>query len=66
VGVQRKFGCDFGLQYEVRVFTQDVFAFEAGIHRTYISDIERGAPLLITVVDRIAAALGVKAGQLLD
>ncbi len=40
--------------------------FEANIHRTYISDIERGAMNpTITVVDRIAVALGVKVRELL-
>ncbi len=47
--------------------SQEQFAFEANIHRTYISDIERGARNpTITVVDRIAEALGAKVGELLD
>ncbi|ANK82610.1 MAG: transcriptional regulator [Rhizobiales bacterium NRL2] len=48
-------------------WSQEQFAFEAGIHRTYISDIERGARNpTITVVEKLATALGVKAGELLD
>lgn len=47
--------------------SQEAFADEAGIHRTYISDIERGARNpTIEVVDRLARALGVKMGDLLD
>ena len=47
--------------------SQEAFAHEAGIHRTYISDIERGARNpTITVVEKIALALGVQAGELLD
>ena len=47
--------------------SQEGFAHEAKIHRTYISDLERGARNpTIEVVDRLARALGVKIGDLLD
>ena len=47
--------------------SQEGFAHEAGIHRTYISDLERGARNpTIEVVDRLARALGVSLGDLLD
>jgi transcriptional regulator with XRE-family HTH domain len=47
--------------------SQEAFAFEAKIHRTYVSDIERGARNpTVTVVEKLATALGVKMGQLLD
>lgn len=37
------------------------------VHRTYISDLERGARNpTITVVDKLATALGVTPGRLLD
>ena len=50
-----------------REFSQEAFADEAGLHRTYISDLERGARNpTIEVVDRIAKALGVSIGELLD
>jgi transcriptional regulator with XRE-family HTH domain len=47
--------------------SQEAFADEAGLHRTYISDLERGArnPTII-VVDKLATALGVTPGRLLD
>lgn len=46
--------------------SQEAFADEAGIHRTYVSDIERGARNpTITVVERLAVALGVGADELL-
>lgn len=47
--------------------SQEAFAFEAGIHRTYISDLERGQrnPSL-AVLERLAVALSVSAGDLLD
>ena len=46
--------------------SQEGFAHEAGIHRTYVSDIERGARNpTITIVQRLADALGVDAAYLL-
>lgn len=48
-------------------WSQEAFAFEADLHRTYISDLERGARNpTITVVEKLAKALGVTAGELLD
>ena len=50
-----------------RGWSQEQFAFEASIHRTYVSDIERGARNpTIKVIERLAGALDVKPGQLLD
>jgi len=47
--------------------SQEQFAFDAGIHRTYVSGVERGArnPSL-TVIERFAKALDVNPGELLD
>ena len=48
-------------------WSQEEFAFRADIHRTYVSDLERGARNpTITVVNRLATALDVKLGELLD
>ncbi len=48
-------------------WSQEEFAHEAGLHRTYVSDLERGARNpTITVVDKLAVALDVKVGALLD
>ena len=50
-----------------RALSQEACADLAGIHRTYLSDIERGARNpTITVVDRIARCLKVPIGELLD
>jgi transcriptional regulator with XRE-family HTH domain len=48
-------------------WSQEAFAEEAGFHRTYISDLERASRNpSITVVDKLATALGVTVGRLLD
>ena len=48
-------------------WSQEDYADRAGIHRTYVSDIERGARNpTITVVEKLAKPLGVKTGTLLD
>ena len=48
-------------------WSQEEFAHLAGIHRTYISDLERGARNpTIKIVEQLANALGVRAGMLLD
>ena len=50
-----------------RGWSQETLAGEAGLDRTYISGIERKVKNpTITVVDRIAKALGCKLGELLD
>lgn len=47
--------------------SQEQFAFEADIHRTYVSDVERGMRNpTVTVVEKFAKGLGVTLGQLLD
>jgi len=51
---------------EVSQQSQEALAFEAGIHRTYVSLIERGkkSPTLAVIV-RLAKALGIKPSELL-
>jgi transcriptional regulator with XRE-family HTH domain len=56
----RKFRGELGL-------SQEQLAFDAGLHRTYISGVERGVRNpTIKVLEQIARALGVAAGRLLD
>ena len=48
-------------------WSQEELAHQAGLHRTYISDLERGARNpTIEVVDKLAVALDVPVGDLLD
>lgn len=50
-----------------RGWSQEEFAHHAGLHRTYVSDLERGARNpTIAVIGKLARALGVTAGDLLD
>jgi len=52
---------------EARGWSQEDYADRAGIHRTYVSDIERGRRNpTITVVEKLAAPLGVAPGELLN
>ena len=65
--VRKRLGLNLRRLREAAGYTQEVFADVAGIHRTYVSDIERGARNpTVEVVDRIAAALKVQPGALLD
>lgn len=50
-----------------RGWSQEALADEAGLDRTYISGIERMVRNpTVTVVDRVAVALGCRLGDLLD
>lgn len=52
---------------EDRDLSQEELAFEANIHRTYISGVERGVRNpTVTVLAKIAKALKVKPARLLD
>ena len=50
-----------------RGWSQEALAGEAGLDRTYVSGVERRVKNpTITVIERIATALGCKLGDLLD
>lgn len=52
---------------EARGWSQEDYADRAGIHRTYVSDIERARRNpTITVVDKLAKPFDVSAGSLLE
>jgi transcriptional regulator with XRE-family HTH domain len=66
VDVKQRLGANVRRLREAKGLSQEAFAFEAGIHRTYVSDIERGARNpTISVVEKLAIALGVTASELL-
>ncbi len=48
-------------------FSQEQLAFKSSLHRTYISDIERGTRnISVANLEKIAKALGVKVQDLFD
>ena len=65
--VRRRVGLNLKKLREEQGFSQESFADHCGLHRTYISGIERGVrnPTVV-ILDRIARALKVPAGHLLD
>ncbi len=65
--VRRRVGLNLKKLREEQGYSQESFADHCGLHRTYISGIERGVrnPTVV-ILDKIAKALKVQAGVLLD
>lgn len=63
--IKVRFGRNVRVLRGLANLSQDEFADRVGVHRTYMSGIERGvrAPTII-VVEKIAEALGVEPGDL--
>ena len=65
--VRRRLGLNLQRLRKGKGWSQEELADRAGVHRTYVSGVERGVRNpTITVVEKIAVALGVPAGRLLD
>ena len=65
--IRKKFGKHLRALREERGWSQEEFADRAGLHRTYVSAVERGVrnPTL-SVLERLAKALGIKLSELLE
>jgi transcriptional regulator with XRE-family HTH domain len=67
VDIRQRLACNLKRLRLAKGWSQETFAFNADIHRTYISDLERGARNpTITVLDKLALPLGVTASLLVD
>lgn len=65
--IRRQVGLTVQRYRRERGLSQEALAFEAGIHRTYVSGVERGIRnITLTVVAKFAAALKVLPHQLLE
>jgi transcriptional regulator with XRE-family HTH domain len=67
VDIRTRLGHNIRQLREAKGWSQEDYADRAGIHRTYVSDIERGRRNpTITVVEKLAGPFGVPPGSLLD
>lgn len=65
--VRRRVGLNVKRFRQEKGLSQEALAFEAKLHRTYVSGVERGVRNpTVTVLEGIAAALGVPSSRLLD
>lgn len=65
--VRSRVGANVKRLREAKGLSQEELAFDAEMHRTYVSGIERGRRNpTVTVVQRLAFALGAKASELLS
>lgn len=65
--IEKRLGLNVRKLREAKGLSQEDFGFESGLHRTYVSDIERGTRNpTVRIVQRLADCLGVTPGSLLD
>lgn len=63
--IRERFGFAVKVRREELRLTQEALAHKAGIHRTYLSDIERGSRSLSLInIERVADALAVSLSEL--
>ena len=65
--IQARLGLNVRRLREAKGWSQEDYADRAGIHRTYVSDIERGRRNpTITVVEKLASPFAIPPGDLLN
>lgn len=66
VDIQKRFGDKLREFRKQKRISQEELAFKSGLHRTYISDIERGARnVSLKNIEKIAKALSVPINKIL-
>jgi transcriptional regulator with XRE-family HTH domain len=65
--MRRRVGLNLKRERSIKGWSQEELADQSGLHRTYISGLERGLrnPTIV-VLGKLATALGVSAGKLVD
>ena len=64
--IRRQVGLNVKRLRQAKGWSQEKFAFESGLHRTYISGIERGIRNpTVTVIEKLAVTLDVSPEELL-
>lgn len=67
IDIKKKFGGNMRQARKLIKISQEELAFRAGLHRTYISDVERGhRNVSLENIEKIAKALDVSTKDLLD
>ena len=65
--IRKTLGANLKRLRRAKGWSQEEYAFEAGIHRTYVSDIERGARNpTIEILVKLALPLGVEPAELIS
>jgi len=65
--IQRQVGLNVRQWREKRELSQEELSFESGLHRTYVSGVERGVRNpTVTVLQKLAKALDVPPARLFD
>jgi transcriptional regulator with XRE-family HTH domain len=63
--IRERFGFALKTRREELGLTQEEFAERAGIHRTYVSDVERGSRnISLLNIQRVAVALSIRLSEL--
>ncbi|MEQ8441281.1 MAG: helix-turn-helix transcriptional regulator [Alphaproteobacteria bacterium] len=65
--IRKRVGKNIQRLRKAKGWSQEELAFECGLHRTYISGVERGVRNpTVTVLEKIASSLGRSATELLE
>lgn len=65
--IRKRVGLNLKKYRKAAGFSQEGLALECGLHRTYVSGVERGIRNpTVTVLDKLAAPLNIPTSRLLD